>query len=412
MKVTDIEVHEISVDYIELVDYVVSHYDGPARRFVYVAHTDTGLEGLGEGHIRASEEVLDRYIGSNPFDWMGDDTSLALGTAMYDLMGKAAGVPCYRLFGQKYRSWVPVASWTVSAHPNHMADAVKTYAAMGYNWLKFHLSPFENVFAQTEAMQAVAPAGFKVHYDFTGGGTGDHMPGLLERLARYPIAGCFEDPLDDGDFAGAKELRRQVRLPILRHRAPLRNTFEVLMGAVDGCIEGHGQIADAIRLAGLCAAGNIPFSLQHVGGAITQAKNLHLMAASPSGFQHCGTGAEIYNSDPVAKRFAPINGFVRIPEEPGLGVELDREELERLKALRLPDQPRWIIRSRFVNGTRLFDKPHGKRHYMNRPDWTRGGLPLSYDGEISTRYWDDDGSDEFAKMWRRLDVEHPVVEAP
>jgi hypothetical protein len=49
---------------------------------------------------------------------------------------------------------------------------------------------------------------------------------------------------------------------------------------------------------------------------------------------------------------------------------------------------------------------------MNRPDWTRGGLPLSYDAEISTGYWDDDGSDEFAKMWRRLDVEHPVVEAP
>lgn len=412
MKVTDIEVHEISVDYIELVEYVVSHYNGPAQRFVYVAHTDTGLEGLGEGHSRASEEVLGRYIGSNPFDWMGDDTSLALGTAMYDLMGKAAGVPCYKLFGQKYRSWVPVASWTVSAHPNHMADAVKTYAAMGYNWLKFHLSPFENVFAQTEAMQAVAPVGFKIHYDFTGGGTGDYMQGLLERLARYPIAGCFEDPMDDGDFAGAKELRRRVRLPILRHRAPLRNTFEVLMGAVDGCIEGHAQIADAIRLAGLCAAGKIPFSLQHVGGTITQAKNLHLMAASPSGFQHCGTGAEIYNSDPVAKRFTPINGFVRISEKPGLGVELDREELERLKALRLPDQPRWIIRSHFVNGTRLFDKAHGKRHYMNRPDWTRGGLPLSYDAEISTGYWDDDGSDEFATMWTRLDIEHPVVEAP
>ena len=411
MKVVEIEVHEISVDYIDLVDYVVSHYSGPARRVIYVARTDNGLEGLGEGHRPESREVLDRYIGSNPFDWVGDDTSLALGTAMYDLMGKAAGVPCYRLFGQKYRSWVPVASWTVSARPEHMAEAVQTYAGMGYSWLKFHLSPFENVFEQTEAMQAAAPAGFRVHYDFTGGGTGDYMPGLLERLAEYPIAGCFEDPLDDGDLEGAKELRRRVRLPILRHRAPLRNTFEVLMGAVDGCIEGHGKISDAIRLAGLCAAGDIPFSLQHVGGTITQAKSLHLMAASPSGFQHCGSGCEIYKSDPVVERLQPVNGFVRIPEEPGLGVELDRVKLERLKALTLPEQPRWIVKSRFENGTRLFGKVHGKRHFMIRPAWTSGGIPLGYDAPISTEYWDDNGSDEFAQMWKRLDREAVVVEA-
>ena len=41
---------------------------------------------------------------------------------MYDLMGKAAGVPVYKLFGQKYRSWVPMASWTVSTHPRRMAQ--------------------------------------------------------------------------------------------------------------------------------------------------------------------------------------------------------------------------------------------------------------------------------------------------
>ena len=54
---------------------------------------------------------------------MGDEVSLPLGMAMYDLMGKAAGVPVYKLFGQKHRSWVPVSSWTVSTHPEHMAEA-------------------------------------------------------------------------------------------------------------------------------------------------------------------------------------------------------------------------------------------------------------------------------------------------
>ena len=34
-------------------------------------------------------------------------------------------------------------------------------------WMKFHLSPFENVIEQTKAMQAVAPSDFQIHYDFT-----------------------------------------------------------------------------------------------------------------------------------------------------------------------------------------------------------------------------------------------------
>ena len=44
-------------------------------------------------------------------------------------------------------------------------------------------------------MEAVAPAGFKVHYNLTMGGTDDHIPELLDKLSRYRIAGCFEDLL-------------------------------------------------------------------------------------------------------------------------------------------------------------------------------------------------------------------------
>ena len=49
------------------------------------------------------------------------------------------------------------ASWTVAASPAHIAEAVQRYSSMGYTWLKYHLSPFENVIDQIEAAQAVAP---------------------------------------------------------------------------------------------------------------------------------------------------------------------------------------------------------------------------------------------------------------
>ena len=107
MRVTEIEVHEIVLDYDEERVHELSHYYFSQRRTIYVVHTDDGLVGLGESGSTASQEVLDRYMGTNPFDWVGDETSLGLGTAMYDLMGQAAGVPVYKLFGPKQRSWVP-----------------------------------------------------------------------------------------------------------------------------------------------------------------------------------------------------------------------------------------------------------------------------------------------------------------
>ncbi len=411
MKITRIEVHEITIDYVDWLAYPLNHYYGPAKRTIYVAHTDDGLVGLGESGRTEPQHIIDGYVGTNPFAWMGDETSLGLGTAMYDLMGKAAGVPVYQLFGQKIRSWVPVGSWTVSTHPQAMADAVQRYAAQGYTWMKFHLSPFENVFDQTRAMQEVAPEGFRIHYDFTCGGTDDPMSELLDRLANFPIAGCFEDALHAGDIRASIELRQRSPLPIVRHQAPLGMTYEVMMGAGDAYISGHAKIGDAIRSAGLFAAGNLPFMLQNVGGHITRAMTTHMMAAFPTATFHAHSDAETFASDVVEERLDPVNGFVRVPETPGLGLTLDRDELERLKNLALPVQPKWILKSRYANGATMYNMADPEQAiFMVRPDRRRGGIPMSYASPLETQYWDDDGSPEYAAMFRRLEKEGVVLE--
>lgn len=411
MKVTEIEVHEISVEYEDWIAYEQDHYHGPANRNIIVAHTDTGLVGLGEGG-KPDAELLDRYIGSNPFDWMGDETSLHLGMAMYDLMGQVVDVPVYKLLGQKHRSWVPVSSWNVSTHPDRMAASVRRFADQGFTWMKYHLSPFENVFDQIAAMEEVAPEGFKIHFDFTGGGTTDHMPDLLTRMAEHRIAGCFEDCINAGDTLASIDLRRRIRLPIVRHQAPLDCTFEVFQGAGDIYMRGHQKVGAAIRAAGLFAAGNIPFMLQNVGGTITQVMTAHMMAAFPTANFHFITTAERYKSDVVTERPQPVNGFLRVSEKPGLGLRLDRDELERLKNLELPPQKPFIIRSRFANGTKMYAYYfiEETKHFLIRPDWTRGLIPLSYDAPIATDYWDDDGSPEFAEMLSRVQRERVVVE--
>ena len=410
MRVSEIEIHEITVPYHDWLAYPLNHYYGPSRRTVYVVHTDNGLTGLGESGTPEPQEVIDQYLGSNPFAWIGDETSLGLGTAMYDLMGQAADVPVYKLFGQQYRSWVPVGSWTVSTHPEHMAEAVTHYAARGYTWMKYHLSPFENVFDQTEAMQRVAPPGFKVHYDFTMHGTDDHMPELLDKLAEYPLAGCFEDPLPPGDIEGYIDLRKRAKLPIVLHHFPLGASYEVLMSPADIYMLGHSRIGDAVRRAGLFAAAGKPFMLQNVGGAITRAMTVHMMAAFPTATFHCHNDTETWQSDVVKERLEPINGFVRVPEKAGLGLTLNREALEQLKHLEVPPQKKWIIKSRFQNGTRMYNIADPDQSiFMVRPD--RGRLiSMSYAAPIETEYWDDDGTEAYRAIFRRIEREGMVLE--
>lgn len=414
MQVIDIEIRRVTLPYDPDRADELSRYPDLTQRTIYIARTDTGLIGLGESEGTEKGEIIDRYIGSNPFDWIGDETSLGLGTAMYDLMGKAAGVPVYKLFGQKHRSWVAVSAWTVSTHPDRMANAVQAYARGGHRWMKFHLSPFENVVDQTEAMQAVAPPGFKIHYDFTMHGTEDHMPSLLEHLSEYEIAGCFEDPLPGEDLDGYIELRQRARRPIVLHHFPTAATYEVLRRPADAYMLGHSKIGDAVRRAGLFAASNSPFMLQNTGSDITRAMTVHMMAAFPSAhFHFVNATTEVSSARFVTEPLNPINGLIRVPEKPGLGVELDMDVVERLERIAPPTKPTFIIECTYGNGSKLYTRPDpANPHFMVRPDWSRTLMPLSFNAPLKTRYWDEDSSAKFAHLMERIERDGAVVFGP
>jgi len=392
LKVTDIDIHQVTLQYDEARADELLRYHDMTQRTIYVVHTDNGLIGLGESESTEKQEVLDQYIGSNPFDWIGDETSLGLGTAMYDLMGKAAGVPVYKLFGQKYRSWVPVAAWTVSTHPDRMARAVQAFAKQGHTWMKFHLSPFQNVIDQTEAMQKVAPKGFKLHYDFTMHGTEDHMPGLLDKLSEYEIAGS--------------------RLPIVLHHFPTSATYEIYRRPADAYMLGHSRIGVAMQKAGLFAASESPFMLQNTGSDITRAMNVHMMAAFPSAnFHFVSATSEISSERFVTAPLEPINGFIRVPEQPGLGVELDMKEVKRLEQLEPMKKPKFMIVCKYDSGVTLYTRfDPNNPHFMVRPDWSRMLMPMSFVAPLKTEYWDDDGTAEFNSMMERVVRDGAVLE--
>jgi hypothetical protein len=235
------------------------------------------------------------------------------------------------------------------------------------------------------------------------------MPELLGKLAQYPIAGCSEDPLPGEDIQGYIDLRLRSRLPIVLHHFPMGATYEVMMKPADAYMLGHYKIGDAIRRAGLFAADNSPFMLQNVGGNITRAMTTHMMAAFPTATFHFFSDCEIWSADVVDQRLEPTNGFLKVCEEPGLGVTLNRGELERLAALKLREQPKWIIRSRFENGTRMYHIADPKESiFMVRPD-RRRLISMSYAAPIRTDYWDDDGTPEYRAMFGEVKTSLPGV---
>ena len=108
------------------------------------------------------------------------------------------------------------------------------------------------------------------------------------------------------------------------------------MRAADVYMLGHAKIGTVIQRAGAFAGANVPFMVQNVGGDITRAMSTHMQAAFPTANFHFHCDAETWKTDVVKERLEPVNGFVRVPEVPGLGVTLDRAALERATAKRLP----------------------------------------------------------------------------
>ena len=77
------------------------------------------------------------------------------------------------------------------------------------------------------------------------------------------------------------------------------------------------------------------------------------LPAVPTATFHACTSGEVLKDDVVAERLEPVNGLVKVPDGPGLGLTLSRSELERLSRNTPVVFRPFIIRTRFANGARM-----------------------------------------------------------
>ena len=407
----------IGVDSIPIALPFASRYDDPQaqirmhdidRNVVVRVRTDTGVTGYGSEEDDASpipEETIARVVGRSPFDFINSDLRMSLGMALYDAMGRHLGVPVYKLMGQKVRDAVPAAAWTRPCPPDVFREEVRRAVSEGYRVFKMHSSPLYDVIEQTRAAEEVAPPGFRLHWDLNRTRTLGVVLPIVEELQQHSIVGFIEDPLPWDDLDGWRSLRGRTSIPLVMHIPPLAVAQRGVLEAADlYMIGGHG-IGRAMRQGYAYAAANKQVIVQQTGNTLMKALTLHQAAVLPTATAHTVTADDQYAEDITTTRIPVVEGSSRVPEEPGLGVEVDEEALQRA-ACRDP-----LPRPEFVGVTRL---PAGATLYtLGDPDLERlTGFEEGAQPGIRLDRWVADGSAAYRATLERLRREGPFIEPP
>ncbi len=373
--------------------------------------TDGGIVGWGEtiqyytwGKVRDEERV----VGRSPFETMWDDSlGAGLQMALFDAAGKAAGVPVYRLLGQKVRDWCAISFWDLDMSPEDYAVEAKTAVELGYTSIKIKARPWWDVRETIRLISEVTPDHFRIDADwnFHLNNAGNAIPLLRELETTFPKIKMFEDPIPRNDAAGNRYLRTQIETPLAHHfgQIGVREGLE-LGGVCDGWVMGGG-VSKIISQGHTAASVNMPFFLQMVGNTPTTAMSLHLSAVLSHAQWPTITCHELYEHCLLKARLPVVDGHAHVPEEPGLGIDLDEDALERYRVEKADHTlPTRLIEVTRPGGTKIyFDGIRAKMRFYR----TMGNRP-SDDWGCSTRFVDDDGSEEFADLHRRA-CESPVI---
>ncbi len=406
MKITDIDVIPIAMPLAKRYD----NHHGRTRMYdidqhvVVKVHTDKGLIGYGDYEDRpaiAPEEIAP-LIGRSPFEFLHNNFNMALGMALYDAMGKYLDVPAHKLMGQKVRDAVPAAAWTRPCPPEIFAEEIQRAVSQGYRIFKMHSDARYDVIEQTRAAAEVAPPGFKLHWDFNHNRTmGVVLPLVAELERNHPVVGFIEDPLPWTDIDGWRALRAKTQLPLIMHNPLLGGMQEVLRRAADIYMIG-GRIGDTLQKGFAYSQANIQTLIQQSGNTLMKAFTLHQAAVLPTATAHIITLDDQYEDDITTSQLLPTEGFCRVPEGAGLGVEVDEEKLQRA-ARRKPIPKLDIIGALHLPDGRIY-YTLGDPHVETLTGFEEGALRgINYERLV------EGDSPDFARIYKRLQAEGPFM---
>lgn len=357
----------------------VTTYTVPPRWLFLKIETDEGVVGWGEPVVEgraatvaaAVEELSDHLVGQDPRNIEDLWTVLYRGgfyrggpilmsalagidQALWDIKGKALGVPVHELLGGRVRDRIRVYSWIGGDRPTETAAAARAAVERGFSAVKMngtaelqYVDSWDKVDLCLESVRTVREAvgpDVGIGVDFHGRVHKPMAKVLLRELEPYRLM-FIEEPVLSENVDGFLDPLRSTSTPIaLGERLFSRWDFKDVLasGAVD-IIQpdpSHcGGITEARKIAHMAEAYDVALALHCPLGPIALAACLQIDAGCYNAFiQEQSLGIHYnesndlldYLTDPSV--FDYEDGMVRIPGGPGLGIEVNEDYvLERAR---------------------------------------------------------------------------------
>ncbi|WP_405162935.1 galactonate dehydratase [Nocardia sp. NBC_01499] len=340
--------------------------------------TDEGVTGWGEPVIEgrahtvaaAINELADYLVGKDPMSieahWQvltkggfyrgGPILSSAVAgidQALWDITGKALGVPVWQLLGGAVRDRVRVYSWIGGDRPDDVAQAALERKQQGFTAIKMNgsaeLEAIDTPRATTDIVDRVAAVreatgdDFDIAVDFHGRLSVAMARRVLPLLEPY-LPFFVEEPLVPEVSDRIGEITRATSIPIatgerLYSRWDFRTVLDQGIAVVQPDLSHAGGISEVRRIAALAESRDVALAPHCPLGPIALAASLQVGFATPNlliqeqslGI-HYNTGSDLldYLVDPTV--FAYRDGYVDLLNAPGLGIEIDEKAVARAAA--------------------------------------------------------------------------------
>jgi D-galactarolactone cycloisomerase len=348
-------------------------YPQTANRFDLIRlTTDTGIDGwsaapaMGRERQGFGELIAPYLIGSDATDIPRIQQRLRemgylglrnfwIEPACWDIKGKAAGMPVYKLLGAEGGRIPVYASTGEVKTPTERVAEVHARYAEGFRAVKLRVHDFDEKrdIAQVEAVMREFGGKMKVGVDCNQAwritAMGDAPLWDLPRAKRFADAcadlgvAWVEEPLPMDAYADQAELARYSRVPIAGGELHTGGLAELKMMIERGCYHWYqpdamftGGIAQTIDVMALCRLHGVRYTPHTWTNGIGFAVNLQLMAI---GGDRVNSFLEYPINPPswtpelrdglLTQTFTQRDGYLELPTTPGLGFEIDRTALRR-----------------------------------------------------------------------------------
>ena len=333
-------------------------------------YTDEGITGIGEGTLEykekaflgALEHIKEYLVGKNPLNveqhfhdiyrdayWRGGPVLMsalsAVEMALWDILGKSLGVPVYQLLGGKVNDKVRiyVNGWFAGARePEEFGEKAKIAVQRGVTALKW--DPFGKSYLDISnqdldrALRCVAAVreavGNTVDLLIEGHGRFNIPTGIkiAKELEQFKPM-FFEEPTPPDSLEALKAVRDKSPVAIsagerLYTRWDYRRFFDIMPADyIQPDISHAGGIMELKKIAAEAECRYIPFAPHNPSGPVANAATLQLAANCPNFCILEIMYSDVdWRKDVTNEQLEYRDGFLTIPDKPGLGIEINEEE--------------------------------------------------------------------------------------